>query len=114
MPSPDLELRLLKRWTMPRNYFGKEWHGYWVAPCGRSRDSDSVEEANWRAMLRALGWFPSGTEGVEIVRERHFLCGWVEWIAIHEDRLDLLREAERIAERLEQHPVLDEDTLSWV
>ena len=106
------ERKGIRRWTMPRHYFGAEWDGYWVAPVGRSRDSDSVEESNWRQQLRRIG--PEDGESVVVVRESHFLCGWVEWLAIREDAGKALDEAERIAAELEAHPVLDEDDLAWV
>jgi hypothetical protein len=104
--------RHIRRWTMPRHYSGAIWEGYWVATVGRSRDSDSVEESNWRMQLRAIG--PEDGETVVVVRESHFLCGWVEWLAIREDAGEKLAEADRIGERLQQYPILDEWDHDWV
>jgi hypothetical protein len=47
-----------------------------------------------------------------IVSENHWAVGWVEWVAIHESNAPAIAAAERIAERLERYPVLNEDLLS--
>lgn len=97
----------LKLWSMPRHYFGPEWHGHYVAPCTRNRDSDSLEESNWRAQLEAVGG-EQPDESVVVVRDRHFLCGWVEWLAIDAKATSALQAADRVAERLAVYPCLDE------
>jgi hypothetical protein len=45
---------------------------------------------------------------VQAVRESHWACGWVEWIAIHESNTGAISEAESMAEEMEGYPVLDE------
>jgi hypothetical protein len=72
----------LKRWTLPANYFGAVWPAYFSSGVGQSRDSDALERSNFACMLRDLG---GETETVIVVRETHYLVGWVEWIAIHQD-----------------------------
>lgn len=96
----------LERWTRPEHYFGAEWPEYFSAGVGRSRDSDCLEESNFDAMLAELG---GESDTVQVVRESHFLCGWVEWIAIHESDEKSLRAADAMQARLEDYPVLDED-----
>ncbi|WMT71325.1 hypothetical protein [Bradyrhizobium sp. Ash2021] len=71
----------LKRWTMPPNYFGAVWPAYYSSGVGQSRDSVALERSNFTSMLRDLG---GESETVIVVRESHWLVGWVEWIAIHE------------------------------
>lgn len=100
-----------KPWTMPRNYMGKSWDGWFVAPCGRSRDSDAIERSNWREQLRRLG----GEDGekVVVVRENHFLCGWVEWVALAPDASEMHLIADSIASALSCYPILNESDVEW-
>jgi hypothetical protein len=60
--------------------------------------------------LKAIG----GEDGdkVIVVREWHWAVGWVEWIGIHQDAEDILKEADEIACALSDYPVVDEEHLS--
>jgi len=100
----------LRLWSMPRYYHGATWEGHYVAPVGRSRDSDSLELSNWQVQLEELGG--EDGEAVTVVRENHFLCGWVEWVAIASDAAKQLQVADRLAERLEVYPCLNEERWS--
>lgn len=104
----------LKRWTLPRYYMGADWPEYFVF-LGRSRDSDALERANFDAGLKAIGGEQTREDDVElviVVREGHWACGWVEWIAIHESATDALAKAAAIMERLDVYPVVDEELFS--
>ena len=106
----------VKMWTMPENYSGETWDGWFVAPVGRSRDSDTVEESNFRVTLDRLTHGNDDGDTVVVVRERHFLVGWVEWIAIDPKDTFAMTEAEMIATELEDYPILDDDDhseLEW-
>lgn len=107
----------LSRWKLPQHYFGANWNGYFIAPVSRNRDSDALAESNfaeqWRALKPHSADVPDADESSPtIVRESHFLCGWVEWVAIHQSNEAALREADKIAERLENYPVLNEEDWS--
>lgn len=107
----------LHRWTLPRHYVGAHWRGYFVAPVSRNRDSDILTESNfaqqWEALRAHLADVPNADESSpQIVREGHFLCGWVEWVAIHESNESALRVADNLAARLERYPILSEEDLS--
>lgn len=107
----------LHRWTLPRHYVGAQWEGYFVAPVSRNRDSDILTESNfgqqWEALRAHLADVPNADEcSPQIVREGHFLCGWVEWVAIHESNESALRVADNLAARLERYPVLNEEDWS--
>ncbi len=114
----------LKRWTYPRSYAGAEWYDHYGSGCGRHRNSEALERANFRAMLNALGFDADECAGDDcpldtddeptrvIVRENHWAVGWVEWIAIHESDTDGLAIADKIAEALEDYPIVDEDLWS--
>lgn len=104
-----MEYEHIKRWTLPKNYFGEVWPDYYSAGVGQSRDSDSLEESNFATMLAALG---GESETVVVVRESHWVIGWVEWIAIHESDETALAEADRLADQLKDYPVLDEEDWS--
>lgn len=120
----DSEYPFLKRWTRPSNYAGCEWPDYYSAGVGRSRDSQPLERANFDAMLKALGGERNhpdiedpNDEGaalslVRIIRENHWAVGWVEWIAIHESQVETLAVANRLMEKMEDYPVIDENLFS--
>jgi hypothetical protein len=93
---------MLKRWKMPDHYAGEVWPEYFVF-LGQHRESDALTRSNFTCALRAIGG------DAQVVRERHWAVGWVEWIAIHQDDTDTLARASAIAERLADYPVLDED-----
>lgn len=102
------EPKLLPRWTRPKNWFGTEWPAYYVF-LGRTRDSDAMERSNFICALIELR---GETDTVKIVRERHFLCGWIEWIAIHESDSKALETADKALEALEDYPVLNDEHFS--
>lgn len=102
----------LKLWTMPDNYMGEVWPGYYVF-LGQHRDSDSLTRSNFICGLKEIG---GETETVQVVRERHWAVGWVEWIAIHQDDEKALEIADHIMDGLEDYPVVNEDhwsDLEW-
>lgn len=98
-------------WTLPPHYIGERWDNYYVGP-SRTRDSDALERSNFDSALKALG---GESETVIVVREGHFLCGWVEWIAVYRynnhEACEILGE---ILAGLEDYPIVDEDHLSEV
>ena len=105
----DFEPKHLQLWTMPANYCGEIWPGYYSAGVGQSRDSDALERANFDAMLKAIG---GESETVTVVRESHWAVGWVEWIAIHTDDGAALQIADQIKGDLADYPVVDESLWS--
>lgn len=109
------EPKHLKKWTMPRDYFGATWPNHYSSGCGQSRDSDALERSNFACMLRALG---GESDVVTVVRESHWAVGWVEWIAIEADGTAesdaALEIADKIKAKLEDYPVVDEEHWSQV
>lgn len=99
----------LKLWKRPTHYIGVGWDGYYSAPCSQHRESDHIDRSNWQAQLRQIGGETDDGESVVIVRENHFLVGWVEWLAIRSDASEALRIADGIADRLDSYPILDEN-----
>jgi hypothetical protein len=99
----------LRRWTYPPNYGGATWYDYCQGIAGRSRDSEILEESNFHTALEILG---GESEDVVVVCENHWAVGWIEWIAIHKDAWDKLEIGERIRERFEDYPILDEEDFS--
>ncbi len=111
----DYEPKNLKLWTMPPSYAGEVWPAYYSAGIGQSRDSDSLERSNFECTVKAhKEWMVDDL--VVIVRESHWACGWVEWIAIHQDASEALKVADDIKAGLEDYPVVNEDhwsELEW-
>ena len=104
----------LELWTHPDCYIGAVWPGYYSAGFGRSRDSDCLEESNFEqvvAALEAVEYDDSEWEDnppFEVVRERHWAVGWVEWVAIHQDASQHLIVADELRGAANDYPVLDE------
>lgn len=114
-------MKTVKRWTLPRDYFGATWDNWFSSGFGRSRDSDALEESNFQVAYDRLKQTAKdvpdhesgkhGREGVtvQIVSENHWAVGWVEWIAIHESDTESLAVARELCESYNQYPALDED-----
>lgn len=104
----------LKPWTLPPSYHGASWGG-WLVFLARNRDSNILEDLNFEVAFDAVRDETTAKEGEhrpQIVRESHWACGWVEWIAIHSSDAGAIAEAEKLAARLDTYPVLDETELS--
>ncbi len=99
---------MLNKWTMPSDYFGATWEGYYVF-LGQNRDSSSLERSNFIRALEAIGGESEQEGGVQVVHEGHWACGWVEWIAIPAGPSVSLAKAIEIMEGLEAYPVVDEE-----
>ena len=87
------EPKHLKRWTMPENYFGAVWPDYFCSGARQSCESDALEQSNFARMLDTLG---GESETIIVVREAHWLLGWVEWIAIHQNDDRALKIADQM------------------
>lgn len=103
------EPKHLRRWTMPDHYFGEVWPDYYSSGVGQSRDSDALEESNFRSMLKILG---GESETVLVIHESHWAVGWVEWIAIHESDSKALELADETKAALEDYLVIDDNDFS--
>ncbi len=121
----------LQTWTRPAYYAGAIWPDYYVV-YGRTRDSDTITESNWTVITKALTaiepesepdhapWFDKPDEardtpkpGWVIVRESHFLCGWVEWIGVHHQADPrVIKSADDMIGRIADYPILDESEWS--
>lgn len=117
----------LEPWNRPQHYYGESWDGWLVAPCSHHRDSDTVSASNFRTLLRDLekvddedsrAFLAAGGDpksdmfcGHQVVRERHFLVGWVEWIAIPPHATKSIAICLEAMRRLEEYPILDEHDL---
>ena len=109
----------LKRWTRPNCYMGAEW-AQWFVFLGRNRDSDDLTNSNFDCGLAAvkavankeLSCDKDEMASIQVVSENHWLCGWVEWIAIHEFDTAALECADKLMKRLDNYPVLNEEDWS--
>lgn len=103
-------------WTRPPNYIGKTWEG-WFVFLDRNRDSQLLTSHNFETALRELETLstddaPDGDATVRAVSENHWACGWLEWIAIHESNAPALAKARELGKRLDDYPILDEESYS--
>lgn len=101
----------LKTWTYPSNYFGPRWDG-WQIFLTRTRDSELLTNHNFETALAKLKALPKvkgiGKTTVRVVRDSHWACGWVEWIAIHPRNKAAIALAEQLVTKLNHYPILDE------
>lgn len=100
-----------KPWTLPRNYSGGSWP-QWFVFLSQNRDSDALERSNFTCALASVQRCSTATVHrlrPVTVRENHFAVGWVEWVGIHSTDAGALAEAERLADKLDDYPVVNED-----
>lgn len=72
----------------------------------RTRDSDALEESNFRVALKSLG---GESEHVQVHRFNHWACGWFELLLVSPNAPDEIRkEAGKITSSLSEYPILDE------
>ena len=95
----------MQKWSRSENYIGETYYDYYVL-LYRTRDSELVEESNFWSALKALN---GESNTVKIVRAKHWLCGWVEMILIHESDKESIDKGNEIKKALENYPILDED-----
>ena len=100
----DYEPVHMKLWTMPADYAGEVWPGYYVF-LGQHRDSHALDRSNFACGLAEIG---GESDTVIVVREYHWVAGWVEWIAIHQDDSAALEEADSVLAALADYAVLDD------
>lgn len=79
-----------------------------VAPCGRNRDSECLQESNFHSFLRGVG---GESKDVQVHRFGHWACGWFEIIVIR-PHTDAATKAQKMADALEDYPVVDESDWS--
>lgn len=121
-----------KLWERPDHYAGKSWPNWYVG-YGRYRDSGCLTNVNFDVFYKEVckasdklsipegdmgteyisgqGWVDRQMEidSVYIVRESHWMVGWVEWIAIHKDDAGALTKANELMLALDGYPCLDDD-----
>lgn len=107
-----LELKHLKPYVMPKNYFGETYEEYYVF-LGQNRDSDSITRSNFevaRERLEGIETENNDEYGWIISRQSHWACGWLEIIYIHQRaKHELIQAAEEMLEDLKNYPVLNDD-----
>ena len=104
----------LKKWEYPKDYIGDEWFGYYIF-LGQTRDSDCLEKSNFACGLQDIGGELTNDNDMPlvcIVRENHWACGWLEWIAIHESAIKQLKRADELMAAIELYPVLNDEHYS--
>ena len=95
----------MQKWSRSENYIGETYYDYYVL-LYRTRDSGLVEESNFWSALKMLN---GESDTVKIVRAKHWLCGWIEMILIHESDTKSVDKGNEIEKALENYPILDED-----
>lgn len=87
----------------------KEKAGWLIAPCTHHRDAEIVERANWTAQKDRIVNADASLDNFEIHTYDHWTMGWIE-IMVIAPNTPAHAEAEKIANELEDYPLLCEDT----
>ena len=95
----------MQKWSRSENYIGETYYDYYVL-LSHHRDSRLAEESNFWSALKMLN---SESDTVKVIRAKHWLCGWVEMILIHESDKESINKGNEIEKALENYPILDED-----
>lgn len=96
---------VMDMWERAQNYMGENYYEYFGF-MSKTRDSDPIDESNFRVALERLGGL---SETVIVIRSNHWLVGWIEGILIHQSDYDMVYKANDIRHELEEYPVLDDD-----
>ncbi len=104
----------LDKWDHPtksdsiRNFIGTIPTGYCIY--SQNRESSILELVNFKAILADLG---GECEHVEIIRHKHWACGWIEYLMVSRDApTELLDRCVEIARALDSDPVYDDEAYS--
>lgn len=86
--------------------------GWLVAPVGVNRDADCLTQANWQAGVAAIekAAAADAEDSWETPRFGHWACGWLQICIVRPGSAAALA-ALKLAQKLENYPVLDEDLL---
>lgn len=82
----------------------------WQIVIAWTRDSETLERANWQAANKRLAEWP---DDVAIERSGHWAVGWVEYLVVRPGT-EAATEAAKIQAELDDYPVLDDEILSEV
>lgn len=91
-----------------RNYSGDRMETKLVVVT-RTRDSELLAESNFDAALERLG---GEGKGVEVVRQNHWGCGWLEHVMVDVSAKAKAKIAFEIHKELADYPVLDDSAYS--
>ena len=91
------------------NYAGEDWFKNWYIVITQSRDSGLIEKSNFASALNRLG----GEGGaVQVLRFRHWACGWIEILLVDPHNNKACIEGGKIQADIENYPLLDEELYS--
>lgn len=89
--------------------------GDWFIALAIHRDSDPLSRSNFECMQKALNALPAVKEWagedspVQIERFSHWAVGWCDYLLINPECKEALELANRLEEKLDDYPVLNED-----
>lgn len=107
----ELKLGALRQGSLPGDH--KADDSWLVGPCGRSRESDLIEESNFAVAVSRLSMIDSDKADYEVIRFGHFAVGWIDEIVTRPGSA-CAAAASKMRESLEDYPILDEDHYSYL
>jgi len=101
----------MEKWKSTSNYMGDDMSEHYIL-YSKTRDSDPLERSNFDCILRDID--PNvdtekENENIIVVSFRHWACGWVETIMIHESEKKAIAQGNDIQTQLNIYPVYDDD-----
>ena len=104
----DRIMNILQEWQRPDSYIGPDYYE-WCVLLGQNRDSDTVTRSNFAVALQQLQQFDDQEEeSYQVIRDGHWACGWIEYILIHASNSEAVKTGERIKQKIDSYPILDE------
>ena len=103
-------------WDNASNYMGADLSHMLCAPCTTHRDAGTLQRSNWEVQLRTLRELDPDEELHEVHEFNNWAVGWTACCLIAPQALALRLEAERMAHKIGNYPILDEDhhsELEW-
>ena len=99
--------------TLPRwdgsEYIGERYDNCFVVYT-HHRDSDVLQESNWRSIIRHFDANPH--INYKVVRASHWAVGWVEMILVEDHDIASVCFAELIQTALRDYPIFNEEDFS--
>ena len=97
----------MDKWNRSGNYGGKDYSDCYML-YAKTRDSRILAESNFDAAWEKISEGREDSETVFIAHFRHWGCGWIECIMIHESDREAVMDGEDIWARLDRYAVLDD------
>lgn len=104
-------METMKKWRKADNYGGEDMSEYYIC-YSRTRDSGPLERSNFECISKEFDidedTYENAAGTVINCHFRHWACGWIDAIMIHESDEEAVLKGNDIKSKLEQYAVYDD------